>query len=120
MFGTGAAIMAGAGWAQYAMRLELLEKALDRVVDFVADRLEIVIEDQVPGRIKELLAKDQFEVAVIEYRRATGAGLESAFHAVQNGGKLDLATKVDRLLKEIERTYPARPKTQSTNSTPVG
>jgi hypothetical protein len=120
MFGSGAAIMAGAGWAHYATRLELLEKALDRVVDFVADRLEIVIEDELPGLIKELLAKDQFEVAVIEYRRATGADLESAFHAVQNGGKLDLATKVDRLLKDIDRMYPARPKTQSPNTTPVG
>jgi hypothetical protein len=112
--------MAGAGWANYAIRLEHLENALDRVLDFVADRLEIVIEDRISERVKELLAKNQFEVAVIEYRRATGAGLESAFHAVQNGGKLDLGTKVDRLLKEIDHRYPAQPKTQSTNSTVVG
>lgn len=102
--------MAGLIGPEIPARLANLERALDRVVDFVAGRLGICLAESLSERVKELLAKDQFEVAVIEYRRETGAGLEAAFYAVKNGGKIELGTKIERLLKAIDREYPAQAK----------
>lgn len=83
----------------------------ERQILHMAKKLGVATEEPLSERVRERLARGQFEVAVIEYRRETGAGLESAFHAVQAGGKLDVEAIFNRVLAELDRRFPDTPRT---------
>jgi hypothetical protein len=78
----------------------------ERQVLRMAKKLGVATEEPLSERVRTRLAGGQFEMAVIEYRRETGAGLESAFHAVQAGGKLDVEANFNRVLAELDRRFP--------------
>lgn len=78
----------------------------ERLVLLLAKKLGIATQEPLSDRVREWLAKGREEMAVIEYRKETGAELEPAFHAVRNGGKLDLPAIFDRVLAELDRRFP--------------
>ena len=79
---------------------------MERLVDLVDRKLGVNYTTKLSERIEEYLAKGQFEMAVIEYRKETGAGLEVAFSAVRNKGQLDLESKLTVLIAELDRRFP--------------
>src|SRR5262245_47649557 len=79
----------------------------DRQVASVARKLGVPTAEPLSQRVRELLAKGLYEMAVIEYRKVTGAGLEAAFYIVSNGGQLDVESILDRVLAELDRRFPA-------------
>jgi hypothetical protein len=78
----------------------------ERLVLLLAKRLGIATQEPLSDSVREWLAKGREEMAVIEYRKETGAGLEAAFYMVRNGGKLDMASIFDRVLAELDRRFP--------------
>jgi hypothetical protein len=81
----------------------------ERLVLLLAKKLGIPTQEPLSDRVSHWLAKGREEMAVIEYRRETGAELESAFCAVRNGGKLDMGSIFNRVLAELDRRFPDTP-----------
>jgi hypothetical protein len=81
----------------------------ERLVMLLAKKLGVPTQVQLPERVQEWLAKDKYEMALIEYRKETGAGLQAAIHAVRNDGKLDVASIFDRVLAELDHRFPDAP-----------
>jgi hypothetical protein len=81
----------------------------DRLVRLLAKKLGVATEVPLSERVRDWLAKDKFEMALIEYRKETGARLQAATYTVRNGGKLDLETIFDRVLAELDRRFPDAP-----------
>ncbi|HEX5270456.1 MAG TPA: hypothetical protein VFW33_08220 [Gemmataceae bacterium] len=81
----------------------------EQFVLLLAKKLGVPTRVQLPERVRELLGRDKYELALIEYRKETGAGLQAAIHIVKNGGKLDLETIFARVLAELDRRFPDAP-----------
>ena len=78
----------------------------ERLMGLIGNKLGVPDKIPLSQRVRELLDVNQYEMAVIQYRKETGAGLESAFYAVRIDGKLDAEARFKRICEELDRRIP--------------
>jgi hypothetical protein len=86
-----------------------LERRLDRQLDVIGDRLGLDLRDELAEGIRDRLAKEQPEMALIEYRRARGAALGLTFEAAADYPEASLERKLDAILSRVEERLGVQP-----------
>jgi hypothetical protein len=88
---------------ELARRAARLERILRRAADVLGNRFGVSVEDELAAKVRELLARGQPDVAVVEYRKATGAGLDEAMADVQDWENTLLEKRWDLILGKVEQ-----------------